>query len=631
MLFFQTNTAKILWVFIVCFGFVTAGILISHSYYEWQENPIATSITTHPIKDLYFPIVTICPPRDSNTALYHDLVKAGNGTLSDEKRQILKSAAYKIFIEQPHKEYVKNMSENLNMRNLDQMYQGYHSLPKPYLNGFEIRMWNLNGTVTTPWYGGEFVEEYYTEDQDYHMVLEFPDDIQDQVGNGSLIIELDMDIREKEGWQEQLRYGGNGPRQDYFWSDLGFAYKVHEEKLPWPEAEAECQKEGGHLPSVTSEEKDKELKQVGSTIPGYGASFWLGGKQESGVLSWSDNSTWGFTNWRKAPKSYDFYLRMDNDGRGWSLRRSSSPYNHAFICQRPKQAAVRGRRKLNLKYKQEELDFPSFHVWYRYKAANHHNLLDNWEDKRMTGFRLSWRVEYLPLKENVTGVDSTYDISPNYTQPLLDDLVQLASFLRSKRDMTQEQLLNQVIQEKVQNISSLEKSGRCYMDSIKSDYVEILFPELVSFVDHGNLRQSITEEDIRTGLELFYAILYCPVMNIKLFRFVDQLLSFESSRTIIQTFVNIFRTGVIQNPRALASAKEFYMVLAATLNLQYGNVLLATSTRSQLQAVVDNDWPFFIDTSMVKTCLFNNDCDKSRSILQKLGKSKELYLSFIYR
>ena len=67
--------------------------------------------------------------------------------------------------------------------------------------------------------------------------------------------------------------------------------------MQWSEAEAECQKEGGHLPSVTSEEKDKELKQVGSTIPGYGASFWLGGKQESGVLTWSDNSTWEFTNW----------------------------------------------------------------------------------------------------------------------------------------------------------------------------------------------------------------------------------------------------------------------------------------------------------------------------------------------
>ena len=237
----------------------------------------------------------------------------------------------------------------------------------------------------------------------------------------------------------------------------------------------------------------------------------------------------------------------------------------------------------------------------------------------MTGFRLIWRVENPLLKDNLTEFDSNFDVSPNYTQPLLDDLVQLASFLRSKRDMTQEQLLNEVIQEKVQNISSLEKSGRCYMDSIKSDYVESLFPELVSFVEQGTLRQSITNEDIRTGFEIFYAILFCPVMNIKLFRFVDQLLSVESSRTITQAFVNIFHTGVIQNQATLASAKEFYMVLAATLNLQYGNILLATSTRSQLQALIENDWPFFMDASLVKTCLFNNDCVNLQSILEKLG------------
>ena len=71
----------------MCVGFIGAAILIGKSYQDWQENPIATSITTHPIDDLDFPSVTICPPRDSNTALYHDLVKAGNGTLSDENKK----------------------------------------------------------------------------------------------------------------------------------------------------------------------------------------------------------------------------------------------------------------------------------------------------------------------------------------------------------------------------------------------------------------------------------------------------------------------------------------------------------------------------------------------------------------
>ena len=58
-----------------------------------------------------------------------------------------------------------------------------------------------------------------------------------------------------------------------------------------------------------------------------------------------------------------------------------------------------------------------------------------------------------------------------------------------------------------------------------------------------------------------------------------------------------------------------------TLNLQYGNILLATSTNSQLQSVIDNDWPFFTNqTDLVKTCLTDSDCDSIHDIIQKLGE-----------
>ena len=150
-----------------------AGILIGKSYKDWQKNPITTSITTHPIDDLDFPHVTICPPRDSNTALYHDLAKAGNGTLSDKNRETLKKAAYEILMEQSHKEFVKNMLPTSNMGNMNQVLQGFHSLPEPFNheNGFEIKMWNTNGTITTPWFGEDYVDEYYKEDREFHMVL----------------------------------------------------------------------------------------------------------------------------------------------------------------------------------------------------------------------------------------------------------------------------------------------------------------------------------------------------------------------------------------------------------------------------------------------------------------------------
>ena len=64
------------------------------------------------------------------------------------------------------------------------------------------------------------------------------------------------------------------------------------------------------------------------------------------------------------------------------------------------------------------------------------------------------------------------------------------------------------------------------------------------------------------------------------------------------------------------------MEVADTLNLHCGNVLLATSTRSQLQSVIDNDWPFFTNnTDLVKSCLLNSTCEGIQDIIGKPGKT----------
>ena len=161
------------------------------------------------------------------------------------------------------------------------------------------------------------------------------------------------------------------------------------------------------------------------------------------------------------------------------------------------------------------------------------------------------------------------------------------------------------------------------MGQIGSKHLDEVFPKLVSFVDKEDMEGSAKDEDVTTGFELFRAIVYCPLeMDIKLFRFVDRLLSNESARTIIQTFVNVVRSGVITDVRRFTLIKELYGVLAATLNLQYGNVLLATSTNSQLQTVLDNDWPFFTAlTKVVKNCLYSSQCNSVQDKVQKLGKN----------
>ena len=140
-----------------------------------------------------------------------------------------------------------------------------------------------------------------------------------------------------------------------------------------------------------------------------------------------------------------------------------------------------------------------------------------------------------------------------------------------------------------------------------------------------------SDEDIKIGIELFQTVVYCPTMVMKLFRFVDQLLSRESSKTIIHTLVNLFQSGAITDKTSFTLAKQFYFVLASTLNLQYGNVLLTTSTNAQLQAAIRNDFPFFAnDSELVEECLHESHCDGVQDLLQRLGIEFFCYYWSIY-
>ena len=167
-------------------------------------------------------------------------------------------------------------------------------MPTPYKNGdsFEIKMWNVNGTITTPWFGEDFVEEYYKEDREFHFVLELPIDIKDQVGSGLLVLELEFNTRMEEGWIEEVVYSKLTAKDFTLFQKKLYTY--HTSHKSWTQAEAECQREGGHLASVLSEEVNEKVKNESRT-----RFFWLGGRKEFKKWSWSDGSDWTFTKWEK--------------------------------------------------------------------------------------------------------------------------------------------------------------------------------------------------------------------------------------------------------------------------------------------------------------------------------------------
>ena len=111
----KSLTARAVWTAIVVVCFAFAVYMITDSYKEWQESPVLTTITTHPINELEFPTVTVCPPRGSNTVLNHLLEKVQDVNFSEEERQELLSISKEIFIEIPSKKFIPKMTELLDL------------------------------------------------------------------------------------------------------------------------------------------------------------------------------------------------------------------------------------------------------------------------------------------------------------------------------------------------------------------------------------------------------------------------------------------------------------------------------------------------------------------------------------
>ena len=159
------------------------------------------------------------------------------------------------------------------------------------------------------------------------------------------------------------------------------------------------------------------------------------------------------------------------------------------------------------------------------------------------------------------------------------------------------------------------------MEQVKEGrYQDEVFSKVLANISRAKTEEQITDDDIEAGLEFFHAIAFCPSIVIKVYTFIDQLLRYETSRTIIQTIVHLFRSGAITDDKTLFLTKQFYHVLGSTLELQYGNILLATSTMSQLQALKRNNLPFFENyIEFIEKCLHDSICDFVQDIYQKFG------------
>ena len=174
---------RLAWILIVIGGFTGAGVIIYQSFQSWDESPITTTIESLPIADINFPKITVCPPKNTYTALNYDLMMNVNLTLDNEIRDELENYALELLNFQLSDNVLKNTEM---LHDDDRYYNWYHGFTKmqiPYsnYNGKDIyyRVYTsaLNGNISTHLFNKKFDPEMVDTNVFYAVSHQIPDNI----------------------------------------------------------------------------------------------------------------------------------------------------------------------------------------------------------------------------------------------------------------------------------------------------------------------------------------------------------------------------------------------------------------------------------------------------------------------
>ena len=337
----KSRAARLAWVAIVVASFAFAIREITNALQEWRESPVSTTITTHPITELEFPEVTVCPPRGSNTALNHLLEKVKDVNFTGEEKKELLEISKEVFLEIPNKEHAQKIRDPLSVENMRSIANGQASMPEVDKEGvITIRSSEPEGSFSFPAFGDpEYTGDFHSRPQSLHYVLDLPDNIGEMVGEGELVISV-----ETEG----------------SWSFISpeNKWQLYKKNMSWSDAEDYCVREGGHLASVTSQREQDQITKVAD-----GNRVWLGGRRKSreDAWQWSDGRSWGFNStWFNATwnrQSVDCLVMLsDRKWLNFDCIRGAK-----FICTNPP-TRTSGNHTLVLR-KTSLLD-PTFHFWW---------------------------------------------------------------------------------------------------------------------------------------------------------------------------------------------------------------------------------------------------------------------------
>ena len=139
-------------------------------------------------------------------------------------------------------------------------------------------------------------------------------------------------------------------------------------------------------------------------------------------------------------------------------------------------------------------------------------------------------------------------------------------------------------------------------------------------VNNDPIIGNITNEDISAGFMVYSVLVYCQSEVLALHQFLQSLLSTQTTRTIIKVSVNTIQETNFKRRETRNRMNQFYLALDKSLDLNFGKILLATSSPRQLEDLIAKDMPYF-NTSQVEDCLHGDSCQEVRNLVQSLGNN----------
>ena len=135
----------------------------------------------------------------------------------------------------------------------------------------------------------------------------------------------------------------------------------------------------------------------------------------------------------------------------------------------------------------------------------------------------------------------------------------------------------------------------------------------------------ILDEDVKNGFRMFSALVYCGE-SVVYSQFLQNILKTESPRTIIKTTVEAIQLNIPEKELTRSGVNKFFEALDQIFDFQLGKILLATSSISEIQNMINKDWPFFLRYKKeIDLCFRGTNCKELLDLVNSTG----LFSTFI--